>query len=196
MMKIIKPKDQKFHQATIGSFLDLLNVYHNRALSEEEQAKTIFMIAEDERRGVYGGAMLSQQKVESLQDKIANIIASIDVNHRDVWVANLCFHPVQNEPFSPIEQAELCHNFYNDLLKKFHEFGNHEKISFLVLSLQPMDFFKSKTYGQWPYLLEISPKDSLDSLFHGILALKPQKPLAPKSSWLAMECLNQLRRGR
>lgn len=194
MIKIIKPKDQQFHKAKIGSFLDVLKVYQNLELSAEEQARTIFMIAEDEKRGVFGGATLSLHKLERLPDKIAKIISSLCLSKKRVWVANLCLCTEQDEPYSSLEQLDVYQGFYDDLFKKFIKLGKQEKVGFLVLSLRPMDFFKSKTYGHWPYLLEISPKDSLDNLFHGILALKPQKASTNKRTWSAVDCLNQLRR--
>ena len=172
MMKIIKPKDYNLYQPKIEALLDLFSVYQNVELSSEEKRTATFMIAEDKERGVYGGAFLIQKPIEKLDEKTRDILNVFSSHKKKVWTANLCFCLDGNEPFSDLENLDLCQNFYERLFKKFIKFGKQEKTKFLVLTLRPTDLFRSKTYGHWPYLLEIEPKDSMDSLFHGLLSLK------------------------
>ena len=183
MMKIIKSKDYNLNQPKIEALLDLFRVYQNVELSSEEKRTATFMIAEDKERGIYGGAFLIQKPVEKLDEKITNILHVFSSHKRKVWTANLCFCVDGNEPFSDLENLDLCESFYNGLLKKLIKFGKQEKTKFLVLTLRPTDLFRSKTYGHWPYLLEIEPKDALDSLFHGLLSLKVEKSALYKSAW-------------
>ena len=175
MFKIIGPKEHSLHLARIEALLDLFKVYHNFELSLEERTKTTFMIAEDEKRGVYGGALLYPRKVGNLYDKIKNIVSTLHTQGRKVWVVNLCLCVEEDEPLEALTRLELCQSFYQNLLKRFMKFGRKKNAKFFILSLHPTASFKEKTYGRWAYLLEIHPKESLDGLFHGILSLKPER---------------------
>jgi hypothetical protein len=183
MIKVIKPKDYNLYQPKIEALLDLFSVYQNVELTSEEKRTATFMIAEDKERGVYGGAFLIQKPMEKLDEKISNILHVFSSHKKKVWTAKLCFCVDGNEPFSDLENFDLCQNFYEMLLKKLIKFGKKEKTKFLMLTLRPTDLFRSKSYGHWSYLLEIEPKDSMDSLFHGLLSLKVQKSALYKSAW-------------
>lgn len=175
MFKIIEPKDHCFHRSRIEALLDLFQIYHNFELTFEEKISSTFIIAEDERNGVYGGAILYKKKVGALYDKIRNIVSAFHPTGRKVWVATLCLSLDQSEPFSAFEELELCQTFYQSLLKRFIKFGRKKKTKFFILSLHPMASFKEKIYGQWPYLLEVPQKEATDGLFHGILGLNSVK---------------------
>ena len=175
MLRIIEPKDHCFHRSRIEALLDLFQIYHNFELTLEEKISSTFIIAEDERNGVYGGAILYKKKVGALYDKIRNIVSVFHPTGRKVWVGHLCLSLDQSEPFSAFNELELCRNFYQNLLKRFIKFGRKKKTKFFILSLHPMASFKEKTYGQWPYLLEVSQKEATDGLFHGVLGLNPAK---------------------
>ncbi|MBY0291725.1 MAG: hypothetical protein K2W92_00320 [Alphaproteobacteria bacterium] len=191
MLKIIEQKDHCFHTLRIESLLDLFRIYHNFELSSEEKGRTTFIIAEDERNGVYGGALLYKKKVGDLYDKIKNIVSTFHPNGRKVWVATLCFSLNQNVSLSTFDELDLCEAFYQSLLKKFIKFGRKKKAKFFILSLSPLAYVKEKVYGDWPYLLEIHHKEATDGLFHGILGLSSNKRKICRPSEI---CLSQLRR--
>lgn len=191
MLKIIEPKDHCFHTSRIESLLDLFRIYHNFELSSEEKGRTTFIIAEDERNGVYGGALLYKKKVGDLYDKIKNIVSTFHPNGRKVWVATLCLSLNQNVSFSTLDELDLCEAFYQSLLKRFIKFGRKKKAKFFILSLSPLAYVKEKVYGDWPYLLEIHHKEATDGLFHGILDLNSSKRNLCRAS---VSYLNQLGR--
>ncbi len=191
MLRIIEPKDHCFHRFRIEALLDLFQIYHNFELTFEEKISSTFIIAEDERNGVYGGAILYKKKVGALYDKIRNIVSVFHPTGRKVWVGHLCLSLDQSEPFSVFNELELCRNFYQNLLKRFIKFDRKKKTKFFILSLHPMASFKEKIYGQWPYLLEVPQKEATDGLFHGILGLNPAKRRTYRPS---MTCLGQLGR--
>jgi len=196
MIKIIHPKDHDFYKAKIEALLDLFKVYQKIDLLPEERSTTTFMIAEDRKRGIYGGALLTQEYLGDLEDRVGKTIAALSLNKRRVWVARICFCIEEREPFSALEQIDLCENFYDDLYRRFIKLGAQEKTRFLVLTLHPTDFFRTKTYGHWPYLLEVQPNEARNKLFHGILPLKPEKHALYKSTWSTIQRLRQFRRRR
>ena len=194
MLKIIEPKDHCLHKSRIEALLDLFKLYHNFELTLEEKARTTFIIAEDESHDVYGGALLYKRKLGDLHDKIGKIVSTLHASGRKIWVANLCLSLDQSEPFSTLDELELCQAFYQNLLKRFMKFGRKKNAKFFILSLHPMASFKEKLYGRWTYLLEIYHKDATDGLFHGILGLNSDRRRVRK---LTMTNLNQLgREGR
>ena len=194
MLRIIEPPSHVFYQSKIDTLLDLFNVYQNLKLPLEQQTKTTFMVAENDKCGVYGGAFLCKKKAYAFDDNIAKIISSLHSNKRKVWAANLCLCIEEDETLSSFDKLDLYQDFYQSLFKKFVAFGKKENANFLVLSLHPTDYFKTITYGYWPFLFEVQPKDSLDGLFHGILALKSKKQAPYKQAWPSLECLRQLGR--
>lgn len=215
MIKIIKPRDHKHNESTIEDLLDLFTATQSQPLSlssrqslspplrlefsSEEKSKITFMVAENTGRGVYGGAILYQLSVKNVDEKFAKLISALS-NKTKVWVASPCFYAnQQNQDFdlsSDIEQLDLCHRFYHGLLRKFIEFGRKQKAGFLVLSLTPRNYFKTKSYGDWPYLLEVHPKDSNDGLFHGLLPLKAEKKGTHNNSLGSFAGFRQIRRSR
>ena len=74
-------------------------------------------------------------------------------------------------------------------------FGKKEEADFFILSLRPAEFIKIKTHGHWPFLIEILPNASSDGLFHGLLALKPEKPKTHTKAWRTVDSLDKIRRG-
>src|SRR5687768_7010275 len=123
MLNIIEPKDHGAHQARIDSFLTLLKMtlsecYQNFSLPSEELSKSSFMIASDNERGVYGGALLCKKKVGELDEKIVNIITAFQSSKRKVLTANFCLCLEEEEVLSSLEKLEFFQNFLQSLFKK------------------------------------------------------------------------------
>lgn len=194
MIRVIEPPSHVFYQSKIDAVLDLFKVYMNISPSLEEQAKTTFMTLEDEKYGVYGGVLLSKQKGDIFDKKIANIISVLHSNKRKFWTATLCLGLEEGQALGPLERLELCEDVYQNLFKKLIVFGKKEGANFLVLSSRSEEAFKTKTYGHWPYLIEIQPKDSRSGLFQGILDLKSMKPSAYKGYRTILENLRVMGR--
>ena len=174
MLNVIESQDHQYHKAHIHSFLGLLKVYQSFSFSEQEKEKATFIIGSDNTWGVYGGAILYQQKINELYKDIGKIVSNFQPERENIWVARLGLYR-GDEPYYSLEELDLRENFYRDLLKHFIEFGEKENLDFLVLSLCSSDANQTKHYRSWPYILEIKAVDSLDNLFHGILSLDPQK---------------------
>ncbi len=69
MLTLIKQKKTKSDLAKISSFLDLLKEYQNLDVSPARAKKATFLIAENERHEVHGGALLYPQKVSFSSDE-------------------------------------------------------------------------------------------------------------------------------
>ena len=175
MFNIIEPKDHHAYQSRIDSFLGLLKVYQSFSLVPEEKERATFIIGSDNKRGVYGGAVLYQQKIHGLYNNIGKIVSNFQPERESVWVVRLGLYLEDDESSCTFETLELRESFYQNLLKLFIEFGEKEDLDFLILTLCSSDSNKTKHYGNWPYILEIRASDSSDDLFHGILSLDPQK---------------------
>ncbi|OJW46258.1 MAG: hypothetical protein BGO67_08555 [Alphaproteobacteria bacterium 41-28] len=174
MLKIIEPQDHGLYKHTIHSFLNLLKVYQKCDLllnDEHAQVKSnaTFIIAEDDDRGVYGGAVLFTQPVSLLYEKIAKVILKFQPERQDVWLGRLCFCVEDNKNAFTLSALDFYQNFYVELYKALIEFGAKKDLDFLALTLHYKDYENIKTYGYWPYLLEVQPVHAPDFCFHGLL---------------------------
>lgn len=174
MLNIIEPKDHYAHQSRIEAFLDLLKVYQSFSLVDEEKENATFIVGSDNERGVYGGAVLYQQKVRDLYKDIGKIVSSFQPERQNVWAARLGLF-LGDEPYYTLEELDFREDFYRDLLKFFIEFGKKESLDFLALTLCSSDAYTTKRRFYWPYILVIRTEEASDNLFHGILSLNPQK---------------------
>jgi hypothetical protein len=126
-------------------------------------------------RGVYGGILLYKKKIGALDERIGNIISAFYSKKRTVWTSILYLSMAEEERLFSLDELKFFQSFSWSLFKKLIKFGKKDKSSALVLSSRPINFFKTKTYGHWPYLLEVHPERSTYALFHGSVNLKSQK---------------------
>ena len=194
MLRIISPNGQRFHQSTIGAFLDLLNVYQNFELSSERREKATFFIVENNEHGVYGGAVLYPQKVwgtteDVLHDRYEGTFCGAFATYRpqieECWIGRICFCIEANLAPEALAGVELCENFYQELREALSAFGQSKDIEFLAFSLCSFDTIDPPPYKKWLYL-PIWRSDDTSGLTHGILPLKGTKffPKVPRKSKL------------
>ncbi|MBY0272275.1 MAG: hypothetical protein K2X02_02505 [Alphaproteobacteria bacterium] len=171
MLNIIEPKNYRAYQTRIDSFLDLLKVYQNFSLPTEELEDATFIIASDNEYGVYGGTLLLKKDIWSLERRIRDIVLTFQPEMDTLWTGRIGFYRGHESPFSLANNLEKYFDFYRNLLEAFNDFGNKEEITFLCLTLNPIEHLKLNNYGFWEYVAKILPHESLDALFHGILPL-------------------------
>ncbi len=203
MLKIIPPKEQKFHQSTIESFLDLLRVYQNFDLSPTRRKNSTFLIAEDRKHGIYGGALLYPQKVydfeedfslDDYEDTFHSAFLTFRPQITEFWTSRICFCLEANLSPGALERAELCKCFYHNLYEALLAFGEQKEIEFLAFSLCSFDTIEPPSYKDWPHVLPIRHSEDTEGLFHGILPLKGTKffPKVPRQSKLKRIALKRL----
>lgn len=176
MLNIIEPNDHQSYQPLVDSFLDLLTVYQNYSLALKELENATFIIASDKKRGVYGGAVILQQNISVLEKNISQTILTFQPDTKGVWTSIVGFYGEHHEgKVFRLKDFESCMDFYRDLLDAFIVFGKAEKLKYLYISLNVPEYIKMEKYSQWEYAVKTSHHEALDSLFHGILFLDPEK---------------------
>jgi hypothetical protein len=195
MLKIITPKENSLSQVTYQSRIDLLLgiIKYSQALpvTLEEQKMATFVLALADhseenllnKGDVYGGALIYQKNASSLPPTFRGLLATPD--QENIWSGAISFFinsfnkdPLEKAPSAPTLEDEF-QTFYKALLEKFIEFGHQNHIDFLYLTLPSREYHNTKTKGSWSYALEITPENSSDGLFHGLLSLKKQKERTP-----------------
>lgn len=172
MLNVIEPKDHHLYRPQIDALLSFLKIYQDFSPSSEITENAMFIVAEDEKLGVYGGAIVYPQNVRALYQKLANALLEFLPEKEQVWSTCICFCADQDDGFLTLETLEVCENFYRDLHKALSEVGKKKGTNYLALTLHSKDHRNTITYGRWSYLLEVNPSDSSDYRFHGLLALK------------------------
>ena len=175
MLNIIEPRDHHLHTSKISSLLSLLKIYQKFSLFPEEKEAATFIIAENEKLGVYGGAVIYLQSVKTLYHKLATPLLEFFPKKDRIWCVRLCFCADQDERVLILETLKLCEDFYVSLHKILGELSQKKKVDYFALTLRSQDYQDTLTYGHWSYLLGVSPYDSSDYRFHGLLALSPKK---------------------
>ncbi|MBX9620682.1 MAG: hypothetical protein K2X28_01390 [Alphaproteobacteria bacterium] len=175
MLNIIEPRDHHLHTSKISSLLNFLKIYQKFSLLPEEKEAATFIIAENEKFGVYGGAVVYLQDVKRLYHKLAAPLLEFLPKKEQIWCVRLCFNADQNDRVLILETLALCEDFYVNLYKILCALGQKKRTPYFALTLRTQDHQNTLNYGRWSYLLGISPYDSSDYHFHGLLALSSKK---------------------
>lgn len=168
MFMVIEPQHHHRHKALIDLFLNKIqdNQELNKAFSTIK--KSTFVLMQNEKNGIYGGAILLRNKISSLHSLLSKHVLSAVKG--PVWTCNAYLH-LDNEKLFPDFEA-FCIFFYRELYCRLKEFGAQEDVSYLYVKLIPGEYFCTEVLGSWQYVFEIKPQESKDGLFHGVLSLK------------------------
>mgnify|MGYP005609366607 CR=1 FL=1 len=98
MLQIINTKAQKKKKKKVDTLLNLFKIYQGFTLSEGEKAKASYIIAEDDQRGLYGGAILyPRQNASSYMDikkdsesQLLKVISDFQERRKEIWNARIC----------------------------------------------------------------------------------------------------------
>lgn len=197
MYKIIEPRAHGLHSERINSLLGLLKIYQNFYIDPEAQDRATFVIAEDDKRGVYGGAVLyphpvssffelsSEETDQSILDKMFSSLHLKGVHLKDAqpkvkeyWTARICLCLGYDRTTPLRETAELYRCFYHKLYKAFCYFREKENLEYLSFTLRASDTHVNNnlrllTYQTWPSLLDVKHSDNgFHTYLHGILSFK------------------------
>ncbi len=188
MFMIIDPQNHCFYKPKIDHFIELMKRYYQRDLSLSDQNSSTFIIAEDETRGVYGGALLAQKKVRLLSEKLRKKIDCLISQDQWVWTCTVFLHIQNDDPLSTTDNFEpFCWDFYRTLYKQLTEFGEKVNTGFLCMTLDSGEYLCTEEMGLWPYVIEIKPQESSDRLFHGILSLTGIQYESYLKNWKVVE---------
>ena len=204
MLEMIRPKGHPSPHARYRSRIDLLMgiIKYSQDLpltGEEQQATFVLGLAEDtedkylHKGDLYGGALIYQRSAAHLPFSFKGLLAS--PSQENIWSGAISFfiNPLNRKSLTTppevkrrqLDSDDGFHLFYTALLEKFMEFGHENHIDFLYLTLPPREYHNTKTKGNWSYAIEISPEESPDGLFHGILSLVKTSKLSKKKKLLS-----------
>ena len=179
MLRVIEPQHHSSLECQIDSLLDLLKIYQGFELSLKERARSIFIIAHDTIRGVYGGAVFYPQKVKDLTDKIKQEILLILEKNHTVWCSSLCLCLPMDEKTLDMDTLALRDLFYIDLYRIFCELGKKKRTNCLPLALSNKDYQYSIRQGHWFYFMAKPVRNgSKSSIVSSILYLIDKKRIA------------------
>ncbi|OJW54579.1 MAG: hypothetical protein BGO67_10560 [Alphaproteobacteria bacterium 41-28] len=175
MLRIIEPRSHELYQAEINALQYIFKFTQNFKTPEDEQAKATFIIAEDSKCGIYGGAILRKKPLDTFDEEIEAIFSAVHSHRKKIWNVHLCFYISDEMGLSSQEKTKVFDDFFYRLFIKLRTFGRQQKTNCLVLSLNEAGYFWTNTYFEWPYVFKVPLHNTLDDHFHGILSLKPAK---------------------
>ncbi|OJW51126.1 MAG: hypothetical protein BGO67_12415 [Alphaproteobacteria bacterium 41-28] len=170
MFKIIEPHRQCYYKARLDLFVKLMRLQQRFFLSSREQSQATFILAEEEEGEVYGGAILYRKSPHDLHLQIKKTILTFCPYEEEIWECTLF---LQSERLSYVRDRDFFMKvFYRNLLEKLIEVGREHGVYFLCLTLSPVESHRIRKASFWPWIVELTPQESLDNLFHGILSLQ------------------------
>lgn len=171
MFMLIDPTHHCLYKSQIELFLKLMKKHQYPSLSISEGHNSTFIMTENGKRGAYGGAQLFQKKVKHLPENIRKHIDCFLSQNALIWICRIFLHIENEAPPTKVGHFEsFCRTCYRKLYEKLIEFGECQGMGFLCMDLSPAEYLSTEEMG-WPYVVGISPLESFDSLFHGILSL-------------------------
>ena len=181
MFQVIDPKLHFSHTLLLDSYMGMIAKDPALLSLFQEYQQGTFIVMNDEARGIFGGALLEKKNRYSLQKKIRENLPSSALETKEAWACTVYLH-LENENLFP-EFEMFCKKFYMELYQKLVEFGMKEGIDYISVTLVPGEYLCTEALGFWPYVLEMRPSESGDSLFHGILSLLKNRPKLSVSVW-------------
>ena len=182
MLKIIRPEDYIFYEDRIETLLNLLSVGQHFDLPIEKHSKSHFIIAENEEKDVYGGAVIYPQKIpfplelietDTHEERAIKLTSAFQVKGDDYWRARICLCLELGRSVAAIlETQDMCHRFYKALYLAFKQFGEEQSTDYLAYTLWLPETYSMKTYEYWPYRLDVTIEDPDHDFNHGLLSLK------------------------
>jgi len=199
MFETIKPKGQYAHRQKVDALLGLLKIYHKFYLAPEIKENATFMIAEDDKRGVYGGAVVYPQKntypdcSRWEKDPLGEITAAFQSRRKEIWTARICLCIGAGSSTSSLELIDLCESFYKNLYQEFISFKKRKRIGLLAFTLRIAETYKTDVLQKWASLYEIKLKESSDGFFHGILDLPITNRASKEQSYKVLDFSSKAR---
>lgn len=172
MFKIIEPKYHCFCMPTINHFIELINPRDPLWLSKREQNRATFILCDDSKHGVCGGAILLKKKLDDLPYALFTTMVDFISSKESIWESSVFLSFDQNSPLNTTNESNhYCQIFYRNLYNVLAEFGRKEGTGFLCISLDFGEYLYMEGMISWPYIFELKPQNSPDGCFHGILSL-------------------------
>lgn len=185
MFKSTESQDHGVPQHLIDSFLNFLKIYQNFSLPPEVQEKAFFIIAANDKDGVYGGAVLYPHPLATTLNLTANepeeeslnkMFSAFQFKGKEYWRARVGLYIGEISCRASLSKAlDLCDYFYQDIYDAFKEFGSRNSIDYLPFTIHMADVLLSLPHKKWPYFLEVRVDGHSPHYFHGVLSLNGRR---------------------
>lgn len=175
MLNILEPTDHSTHRNKIDSLLRFFKIYQRFELSPKDQSKATFIVAEEEAKGIYRGAIFYPQRVKELHKALSSELLLFLPENQKVWCMRLCFCTSQDDRFSTLKALEVRENFYVDLYEILGGLGKQKRTNCLPITLRSEDYRNSVTYGNWAYFTKVPLSSSSSGYVHTLLSLPDKK---------------------
>lgn len=177
MLQIINHKRYVAYQQKVEALLDLFKIYHGFHLPEERRERTTYLVAEDDKRGVYGGALLYPQKntyhteplPEAAENEVESISSAFQHRRKEIWTARTCLCIGDNSSPPTLELMNLCENFYKALYQELIGFQLRKRTGLLVFIIRRADMYKTLALQNWTSLYEVKLKISSEGFLCGLI---------------------------
>lgn len=171
MFKIIEPEYHCFYKTLIDRFMELIKLHHFN-LSERDQNRATFILADTKNDGVCGGAFLLKRKLNEFSPELIIALSDFLSPAECVWECTIALSIEKGSLLYQMDGDDrFCQTFYRNLHNRLMLLGKKEGVGFLCISLESGEYLCTEGLISWPYVLELKPQDSSDGLFHGILPL-------------------------
>ncbi|MBS0272255.1 MAG: hypothetical protein JSR85_06370 [Proteobacteria bacterium] len=150
----------------------------------EEPKNTIFVIADEKRKELVGGASLFKKELSLIQEDVRELVTTLPLQNR-VWECSNVYIETFYKNLEPEKKdfVEFSQSFYRGFYEGLVEFGKQKKAGFVIMKLSSDIYNATKKFGLWPYVVELKPENSPDGLFHGILPLTGSQYKAYQKRW-------------
>lgn len=179
MFRIIEPKDHCFYKEQINLLRELMRKQQGIEVYEEDSPHTTFFI-EKSKNDIWMGGFLALREARNLPESIKRKFGCLYKPHQQVWYGAF-FSQLKGEyfleSFSRTRRALsdiyriLYEDFYKSLYQELIDFGKKQKIRVITITLPPHDYLNIDEIRSWPFLSALTPGESLDGYFHGVLSV-------------------------
>jgi hypothetical protein len=182
--KRIEANHYPFNHYRVHSLLQLLKKAQRLELSLQEQKLATFFVADNSEREVYGGAVLLKKRIRNYHK---NRSSKFSFQGERLFSASFVLHLANKDPFYMSgKRITFCRHFYEELYRTFFVLGQKQSAPYMWVTLDPEEALCLETLSNFPFMLRMKPKDTIDGLFHGLLALKKDiaKTLIDPKRWI------------
>ncbi len=165
-----------------------MNCFQEEKMFTEDQNNAVFITAEGRKGEGQGGVCLLKKELKDVQEDVREFVTTLSPRGY-VWeCSDVYFEALSKKSdleASALDRISQC--FYRGLYEELAKFGRLKGVGFLIMKLDSEVYISTKTFGLWPYVVELKPKNSPDKLFHGILPLVGREYVAYQEACESIE---------
>ncbi len=168
--KSVESTYHPFYGRRVEGLLETLKDSQGLELSRDAKKLGHFFFPKEKIPNASSGAFLLKQRVPSFYQ---NSISHFAFRGKRVWTCSfaLSLHNQHPESMDDGVVAQVK-RFYREFYDTLVTFGQERKIPSLFVTLSHRESLCVEEFGDFPFVLKIQPRDTIDGLFRGVLALR------------------------